>query len=420
MRLVYKYSYAGEARESLRRMCEVSKNLYNQALYIIRQELKDNDRFIFYREIEERMKTVTNLEGGINYRLMPKTQCAQQCLKVLDKNVKSYVRSIKDWSKHPEKYNGKPGLPKYKKKLNQLIFTAQSCQIRDGRLILTKTLSIEIPQWEKYGDKLVSFQQVRINPVLDGTYFDIEIIYIDSETDNGELCMDRFASIDMGLNNFATMTDTEGNTVIYNGRQMKSINQWYNKERARLQEELSKNDARRRTSLGIRALTRKRNDRINDIMHKISRDIVRRLVRNRIGTLIVGHNKEWKDSINIGSVNNQNFVSIPHSKFISLLAYKCGIVGINVVTTEESYTSKCDALAMEEIRHHDTYLGKRKKRGLFQSSVGKLINADVNGALNIMRKVVGDSPVRRIVDRGRLFRPVLLRDIYHLGIYPNA
>lgn len=420
MRLVYKYSYAGEARESLRRMCEVSKNLYNQALYIIRQELKDNDRFIFYKEIEERMKTVTNLEGGINYRLMPKTQCAQQCLKILDKNMKSYVRSIKDWSKHPEKYNGKPGLPKYKKKLNQLIFTAQSCQIRDGRLILTKNLSIEIPQCEKYGDKLVDFQQVRINPVLDGTYFDIEIIYIDSETDNGELYMDRFASIDLGLNNFATMVDTEGNTVIYNGRQMKSINQWYNKEKARLQEELSKNDARRRTSLGIRALTRKRNDRINDIMHKISRDIVRRLVRNRIGTLIVGHNKEWKDSINIGSVNNQNFVSIPHSKFISLLAYKCGMVGINVVTTEESYTSKCDALAMEEIRRHDTYLGKRKKRGLFQSSVGKLINADVNGALNIMRKVVGDSPVRRIVDRGRLFRPVLLRDIYHLGIYPNA
>lgn len=119
-------------------------------------------------------------------------------------------------------------------------------------------------------------------------------------------------------------------------------------------------------------------------------------------------------------VNNQNFVSIPHSKFISLLAYKCGMVGINVVTTEESYTSKCDALAMEEIRHHDTYLGKRKKRGIFQSSVGKLINAHVNGALNIMRKVVGDSPVRRIVDRGRLFRPVLLRDIYHLGICPNA
>lgn len=420
MRLVYKYSYAGEEKASLMRLCEVSKNLYNQALYIIRQELINNDRFIFYREIEETMKTVTNLEGELNYRLMPKTQCAQQCLKVLDKNMKAYIKSIKDWSKHPEKYNGKPGLPNYKKKLNQIIFTSQCCQIRNGRLVLTKSLSIEIPQWEKYGDKLSNFQQVRINPILDGTYFDIEIVYLDDEAENEELNSNKYASIDLGLDNFATMIDTDGNAVIYNGRQMKSINQWYNKEKSRLQEELAKNDARRKTSLRIRAVTRRRNGRINDMMHKISRDIVKRLVKGKIRTLIVGHNKEWKDSINIGHKNNQNFVSIPHSKFISLLAYKCSMVGITLVTTEESHTSKCDALALEEICHHDEYLGRRKKRGLFQSSVGKLINADVNGALNILRKVVGDSPVAGIVDRGRLFRPVLLMDIYHLGMYANA
>ena len=207
MRLVYKYTYAGEEKSSLRRMCEVSKNLYNQALYIIRQELINNDRFIFYSEIEERMKHETNLEGEVNYRLMPKTQCAQQCLKVLDKNMKSYVRSIKDWSKHPEKYNGKPGLPKYKRKLNQVIFTSQACQIRDGMLVLTKTLSLEIPQWEKYGEKLGSFQQVRINPVLDGAYFDIEIVYLDDEAQNPELDTGRYAAIDLGLNNFVTMVN---------------------------------------------------------------------------------------------------------------------------------------------------------------------------------------------------------------------
>jgi len=131
------------------------------------------------------------------------------------------------------------------------------------------------------------------------------------------------------------------------------------------------------------------------------------LVSNEIGNIVVGYNKGWKDSINIGKRNNQTFVQISFDRFIEYLKYKCEMVGINLIIHEENYTSKCDALAQEEIKKHETYLGKRVKRGLFQSSIGKVINADVNGSLNILRKVVGDSEqLVRIINSGWLFQPL--------------
>ena len=130
--------------------------------------------------------------------------------------------------------------------------------------------------------------------------------------------------------------------------------------------------------------------------------------------LIVGYNKGWKTGVNMGKKNNQKFTQIPFARLISYLEYKCRLSGIEFVVNEESYTSKCDALALEPISKHDSYLGKRIKRGLFQSSVGKLINADVNGALNITRKVVGDSNgvIQRIIDSGLLFNPVRVRSVF--------
>ena len=119
------------------------------------------------------------------------------------------------------------------------------------------------------------------------------------------------------------------------------------------------------------------------------------------------NDKGWKDSINIGKRNNQTFVQISFDRFIEYLKYKCKMVGINIIIHEESYTSKCDALAREDVKQHDTYLGKRVKMRLFQSSIGKLINADVNGSLNIIRKVVGDSEqLVRIINSGWLFQPL--------------
>ena len=163
----------------------------------------------------------------------------------------------------------------------------------------------------------------------------------------------------------------------------------------------------KKTSKKINRLWNKRDNLMNDIFHKISRIIVNKLIENKIGNIVIGYNKGWKDCIQISKRNNQTFVYISYDKLLNYLQYKCEMCGIKCIITEESYTSKCDGLALEKISKHDTYKGKRVKRGLYQSSIGKLINADVNGALNILRKVVNDSEViLKIINSGWLFQPL--------------
>ena len=412
MRLVYKFNNY-ENNDRLFELCRYSKDLYNQALYIIKTNLKIENRFTFYDELDKVLKVTPNLEGEINYRKL-KAQVSQQCLKVLDKSVKGYVKSIKDWSKHKEKYRGKPKFPKYKSKYgyNQLIYTNQCSSIKEGKIFFSKDLCISIPQWDKYKDNLNIFQQIRVNPK--NGYTEIEIIY---ESKEYSKCVDpkRFASIDLGLGNIVTLVTDFSEPIIYSGKQIKSKNRFFNKNVSYLKSIAETNNNRKSTKQ-INKLWYKRNEQLTDLFHKVSRHMVNILIQNNIGNLIIGHNNGWKDSINIGKVNNQNFVMVPFDKLISYLKYKCEMVGIEVIEHEESYTSKCDALSFERICKHDNYNGKRIKRGLFQSSVGKLINADVNGSLNIMRKVVGDSYVGKIIDSGRLFRPIKFNDLYSLKV----
>lgn len=412
MRLVYKFNNY-QNNDELFRLCRISKDLYNQALYIIKTNLKTKNKFTFYSELDKVLKVTPNLEEEINYRKL-KAQVSQQCLKALDKSVKGYVKSIKDWSKHKEKYRGKPKLPNYKSKYsyNQLIYTNQCSSIKDGKIFFSKDLWINIPQWEKYKDKLNSFQQIRVNPK--NGYTEIEIIYEFKEY-NESVDPKRFASIDLGIGNIVTLVTDFSEPIIYSGKQIKSKNRFFNKNVSYLKSIAETNNNRKSTKQ-INKLWYKRNEQLNDIFHKISRHIVNILIQNNVGNLIIGHNNGWKDSINIGKVNNQNFAMIPFDKLISYLKYKCEMIGIAVIEHEESYTSKCDALSFENICKHDNYNGKRIKRGLFQSSVGKLINADVNGSLNIMRKVVGDSYISKIIDSGRLFRPIKFNDLYLLKI----
>ena len=179
--------------------------------------------------------------------------------------------------------------------------------------------------------------------------------------------------LQIGVNNLATIGSNVIKPIIINGRPIKSINQFYNKM-------LSKG----------RKMNNKRNFKVDDYLHKASKYLVNHLVSNDIPILIIGHNKGWKQDINIGKVNNQKFVQIPHSRFIDMIKYKCDKVGINVIETEESYTSKCSFKDSEDLKFHEKYLGKRVKRGLFRNSDGSLINADLNGALNILRKVIGE------------------------------
>lgn len=193
----------------------------------------------------------------------------------------------------------------------------------------------------------------------------------------------------MGLNNLATCTNNiKENFFIINGKPIKSINQFYNKEKSKLQTILKKIN-KKEWSKKLSKLTLKRNNKINDYLHKSSKYIMNHLVSNKINTLIIGYNKEWKQDINIGKVNNQNFTQIPYTKFIEQLKYKCKLEGINIKINEESYTSKCSFIDNEEIKKHENYQGKRIKRGLFRTKNNFLINSDINGSLNIMKKVVG-------------------------------
>jgi IS605 OrfB family transposase len=183
---------------------------------------------------------------------------------------------------------------------------------------------------------------------------------------------------------------------------MKSYNQWFNKKKAKLMFFVGNKG----TSNKLEKLNNKRNFWIEDKNHKISRFIINYCIKHNIGTIIIGKNKQWKNGINLGKKNNQKFVELPHAKLIDKITYKANLVGIKVELTEESYTSKCDALALETIQKQESYLGKRVKRGLFKSSVGKIINADINGAINIARKVIGDSfEIQKVVNSGQVFCP---------------
>ena len=400
MRLVYKFYI--RHTEELDKLFRISNNLYNQALYMFRQRLDFDGVLTWYNDMDKLIKGVTNLDGECNYRLL-KSQCSQQILRVLDKNMKAYCKSIKDWKKHPEKYKGIPQMPHYRKRggMFNLYYTNQSCSIKYGRIKLANDLFVDIPQWDKYSSRIVKFNQVRMIPNYHN--IKVEIIY-EYDVHHADVDKNKFAAIDIGLDNLATMVTDEG-CVIFSGKYLKSYNQYFNKTLSHLRSIKDKQGIKRSTRRIIRMYDR-RDRYFEDACHKVSRQIVNILVAKKIVRLVVGYNVGWKQRTNMGKRNNQKFVQMPFARLTAYLRYKCKMVGIDFVEHEESYTSKCDALALEPIGKHDKYLGRRTKRGLFRSSIGKLINADQNGALNIMRKVVGDSYVSRIVNSGHSLCPV--------------
>ena len=214
-----------------------------------------------------------------------------------------------------------------------------------------------------------------------------------------------YLSIDLGVNNFATCFDNSDNSsFIIKGEVIKSYNQYFNKKKSQLQSQL-KIINNKYSSKRLNRLSQKRDNKINDFMHKASHYLVNYCLQNGIWNIVVGHNKEWKQDLNIGKINNQKFTSIPFNRFINQLKYKCENYGINFILTEESYTSKIDHLAGESFGHKDDYLGKRIHRGLFKCNNGKVINADVNGAIGILRKVIDASQFTEIINRGFVTNP---------------
>ena len=437
MKLVYSFNVNNNFDDNIDsfnqiiELCKISKSLYNQALYEVKDNLEKNNKFLFYNDLNKIMINKPNLESKVNYKLL-KAQTSQQILRVLEKDIKSYIKSIKDYSKNPNKYKGKPKLPNYKPKnsLNQLIYTNQNCKIKDdGYLLLDKQkdIKIPIPQFDKYKDKIFdTFNQVRILPKKNNqNYFKVEIIYeIDDIDVNPNLNYDEFSSVDLGINNLLTLLLPNNNPLLYNGKQIKAVNQLFNKQLGKLNSVKDKQKEEIRikgTTKQIKKLYEDRENEIKDLFHKLSRHVVNTLLEKGVGNIIIGYNKQWKDSIDLGNKTNQKFVQIPHRQLISYITYKCNMVGIKVKEVEESYSSRTDGLVLEHLPKYGDEItlkqfgGKRKFRGLFQSQIGKLINADVNGCINIMRKcinVVDDSYISKIIDRGFLFNPLRVRDLY--------
>lgn len=400
MRLVYKFYI--QSTEQLDNLFRISNNLYNQALYHFRQRLDADGTWLWYNDMDKLMKQTLNIEGQCNYKLL-KSQCSQQILRVLDKSIKAYCKSIKDWKTHKDKYKAMPQMPHYRKRggMFNLYYTNQSCTVKEGVIRLAKDLFVQIPQWGKYGDSIKSFSQVRLIPGCRNVK--VEIVY-NKETNKADVDKAKYAAIDLGLDNLATMVMAEGCTI-WNGKYLKSYNNHFNKTLSHLQS-IKDMQGTKRTTRRINRMYDKRDRYIEDAFHKVSRQIVDTLVKKKIGTLVVGYNAEWKQNVGMGKRNNQKFVQMPFARLAGYLRYKCEMIGIEFVEHEESYTSKCDALALEPIGKHEEYLGRRVRRGLFRSSTGKVINADQNGALNILRKVVGDSEFTRIVGSGHSLCPV--------------
>ncbi|MGH2480408.1 MAG: RNA-guided endonuclease InsQ/TnpB family protein, partial [Ktedonobacteraceae bacterium] len=325
------------------------------------------------------------------YKALP-AKVAQQVLKLLDKNWQAFFKAIAGLGEHPEQFLGRPKLPNYKDKARWrtiLIYTAQAISrkaLKKG-VIVPSQLDIEVVSICPEVD------QVRIVP-RKGFYV-VEVVY-EQDCEQAEGHPDLYAGIDLGINNLATLTSNKSGFVprLVNGRPVKSINQNYNKRRADLQSKLAKEDAKRHTSKRLERITNKRTRKIDHELHTASRRIIDLLVSEDIGTLVIGYNQQWKQEVNIGKRNNQNVVSIPFAHFIHMLTYKAELVGIRVIMTEESYTSKCSFLDWERIGKHEVYAGKRVKRGLFRSATGKQYNADVNGSYNITRKVASDAFVQ--------------------------
>ena len=361
----------------LRELCHLAKDLYNAANYVVRQNFFTENRWIRYYELNEVLKT------SDSYRALP-SQTSQQVLLTVERNWKSFFNASREYRNRPEKFQGRPKPPKYKKKRGEFIvlFTNQQCSIKEGYLRFPKRVALE-PIKTRITAPL---RHARIVPK--GLYYVLEIVY---EKDPLDLTLnkDRLIGIDLGLNNLLTIVNNFGLApLVIKGGIVKSTNQFYNKQLSKYKRIKDKQGFQMRETRRLQRLTRKRNNKIHDFFHKASRAVVNYCVANDIGRIVIGYNPTWKQEINLGKKTNQHFVAIPFLQLIHQLNYKGELLGIAVEIIPEAHTSKCSFLDEEPIVHHESYFGRRTTRWLFKSKKERIINADCNGAYNIAKKAV--------------------------------
>ena len=372
---------------ALRELCRLSKNLYNVGLYAVRQYYFQERKHLRYESAYHLCKE------NENYRLL-NTDIAQQTLKVVDRTFHSFyalISAVKSGS-----YQPKVRLPHYLPKDGYFVLIIPRIVVKDGRFNVPMSNAfkklfgaVSIPFPERLNPEAI--KEVRIHSKYNARFFEVEFVS-KVEPEPVETVVDSAISIDLGLDNLATCVDTNGASFIVDGRKLKSINQWFNKENARLQSIKDRQKIERITERQVRLLVN-RNNQVRDYLNKTARLIIDHCIGQKIERVIVGFNLGQKQEINIGSRNNQNFVQIPFHMIRGKLKSLCERYGLLYLEQEESYTSKASALDGDDLPVYNAnkpatyqFSGKRVKRGLYQTWEGHLINADCNGAANIGRK----------------------------------
>lgn len=396
---------------TIKELCHTAKNLANEAIYNVRQYYFTEGEFLKYE------KNYTLLKNSPNYKAL-NSNMAQQILKEVDGSFKSFFGLLK-LTKQGKYAFRDCKLPHYLPKDGYATLVIGFVRLNGNKLILPfsnnfkkthKAVEITIPP--VLLDKKV--KEIRIIPKAGARFFEIQYTY-ESECIQRNLNKNNALALDLGINNLVTAVSNSGKTFIIDGRKLKSINQWFNKENARLQSIKDKQHFGKKTTNRQKAIARDRNNKVNDYMSKVARKVIDYCVANDIGTLAVGYNETFQRSSKIGKQNNQNFVNISYGRLRSKLKYLCELNSIVFEKQEESYTSKASFWDRDDIPVYNAdnpkeyqFSGSRIHRGLYETAGGKTVNADVNGALNIMKKSnVVDMNI--LYGRGEVDTPVRIR-----------
>ena len=375
----------------LKELCKIAKNLTNQAIYNVRQHYLQEKQYLRYES------NYHELKNSNNYKLL-NSNMAQQTLKDVDAMFKSFFALIK--LAKQGKYNFKYiKMPKYLPKNSYANLIIGNIRIKNNNILMipysntfkkkheVNRIQIKIPKVLESK----KIKEIRIIPKFNARFFEIQYTYEIQEEDI-QLNTNNALAIDLGVNNLCTCVTNTGKSFIVDGRKLKSINQFFNKQNAKLQSVKDKQNIKKQTKQQY-LIFRKRKNRVDDYINKTCRYVINYCLSNDIGTLVVGYNQSFQNKTNLGRRNNQIFTQLPFGKIREKLEYLCKRYNINYILQEESYTSKAsffdnDDLPTYNMDNPQTYefSGKRIKRGLYQTKDGYRFNADCNGALNILRK----------------------------------
>ena len=396
---------------TIRELCHTAKNLANEAIYNVRQHYFTEGEFLKYE------KNYTLLKNSPNYKAL-NSNMAQQILKEVDGSFKSFFGLLKLVKQGKYAFTDCK-LPHYLPKDGYTTLIIGFVRLKGNQLILPfsnsfkkthKSVEITIPPILL--DKTI--KEIRMIPKANARFFEIQYIY-EAECIQRNLNTNNALALDLGINNLVTAVSNSGQSFIIDGKRLKSINQWFNKENARLQSIKDKQHFSRKPTNRQKAVARNRNNKVNDYMNKTVRRVIDYCIINNIGTLVVGYNETFQHNSHIGKQNNQNFVNIPYGQLRNKLEYLCKLNDIVFVKQEESYTSKSSFWDRDDLPVYNAdnpkeypFSGRRLHRGLYKTASGKTINADVNGALNIMRKSsVVDMNI--LYSRGEVDTPIRIR-----------